>query len=98
MSMGSERARPFDIILDSIDDAVAVQGADGRYLYVNARFAALVGLPPDVLLDLPVEDITTQFAILPVDCSPSPPDALPGRRLLLGDKTAETIRGYRRRG
>ncbi|HZU13818.1 MAG TPA: PAS domain-containing protein [Chloroflexota bacterium] len=98
MSMGSERAHPFDIILDSIDDAVAVQGADGRYLYVNARFAALVGLPPDVLLDLPVEDITTQFEILTEDCSPFPPDDLPGRRVLLGDEPAETILGFRRPG
>lgn len=45
---GSDRA--YRILIETMQDGAATLGPDGTILYANARFAEMLGLPPDKLL------------------------------------------------
>ena len=41
---------PYRILIETMQEGAATLGADGTILYANARFAEIMGLPPDKLL------------------------------------------------
>jgi PAS domain S-box-containing protein len=54
---GSDRA--YRILIETMQDGAATLGPDGTILYANARFAEMLGLPPDKLLGT---SLYSQFA------------------------------------
>ncbi len=85
-----------DVIFRNVAEAITVQGADGRLLYVNDAAARLVGFDTaDELLGAPVGDIMSRFEVMAADRSPLPAGDLPGRRTLHTGLPNEQVIVYR---
>ena len=78
--------RRLQAILDNLDEAVTVQGADGRNVYANQAAADLLRLSsPQELIDAPPGLVMERFAVTREDGRPVSLRDLPGSRLRAGE-------------
>lgn len=88
-----------EAILRGIPDGVTVQDATGRLVYANDAAARLTGYPSArALLAAPPGETLSRFELLDERGAPFPPECLPGRLALRGERPPETILGFRLRG
>jgi len=85
-----------EIILESVDDGITAQAPDGRVVYANAAAARLVGFASvaDLLAASP-DEMARRFQLFDEDAQPLPYEQLPGRRVLHGEDTPETLIRFR---
>jgi PAS domain S-box-containing protein len=84
--------RRLETVLDNLGEAVTVQAADGRVVYVNDAFASLMGLDgAEAALQTPLAEMLARFVVLDEDGQPIEPDDYPGRRALRTGAPASTL-------
>ena len=77
------------LILDHVGDGVTVQDRQGRLIYANAAAARSLGFAaPAELLSASVPEIISRYSMFTEDGEPFPPERLPGRRALAGERNA----------
>ncbi len=84
--------------LDSLADAVTIQGPDGRLIYANPTAATSLGFDtPQALLDTPPQAIVDAFESFTEAGAPLQLEHLPGRAVLRGETPDPlVVRGVRR--
>lgn len=83
-----------ETILTSVADGISVQDTTGKLLFANPAIAKATGFrSQQEMLDAPPAEFLNRFEITYENGDPLPLTQLPGRRALLGEKTAkETVR------
>lgn len=102
LALSVDRARLFGLladreaelraVLESLAEAVTVQGPDGRVLYGNQAAVRLLDLPPGA--DIGREDtasLWTGWEVTDEHGGPLSSECLPGRRVLAGDPAPEPV-------
>ena len=85
-----------DFILAGVADGVIAQAPDGSLIYANDSAVETLGYESvDGLLAAPVTEIMNRFEIFAEDGSPFPPDLLPGRIALRGEKPDGAVVRFR---
>ena len=85
-----------EAILAGVADAVTVQDANGRLVYVNEAAVRLLGFPDRAsLLSAPGIELARRFEMLGEDGQPLAVDQLPGRRALAGEEPEPMTVRYR---
>ena len=85
-----------DFILAGVADGVTAQAADGSLIYANDAAVETLGYASvEELLAAPVTEIMSRFEIFAEDGSPFPPDRLPGRIALRGEKPDDAVLRFR---
>ncbi|HSL26771.1 MAG TPA: GAF domain-containing protein, partial [Acidimicrobiia bacterium] len=88
-----------DVLFQHAREAITVQDAAGRLVYANDNAARLVGFKSAAeMLAMPVTELAARFEMVDASGAVLPIDALPGRRVLGGERVVEEVIGYRRRG
>jgi PAS domain-containing protein len=78
------------LILDAVAEGITVQDAAGRLVYANDAAAHLSGYPnAEAMLSASTGEILSHLEVLAEDGQPFPPDRLPGRLALSGERAAE---------
>ena len=81
-----------DFILAGVADGVTAQAPDGSLIYANDAAVETLGYDNvDELLAAPVAEIMDRFDIFSEDGSPFPPEQLPGRTALTGEKPEDAV-------
>lgn len=84
------------IILRDIADGITVQNPDGSLIYANPAAARLIGYPSvERLLATPSTEIMRRFELFDELGHPFPPERLPGRLALQGERPADVICRFR---
>ena len=85
-----ERSRQLlDVITRGLADGVTVQDRTGALVYANEAAAHMSELDSaETMLATPVAEIFARFEMLQEDGSPFPVELLPGRRVLMGERSA----------
>jgi len=87
------------IITRASADGITIQDAAGRLVYANDAAAHLSGYADaEAFLSAPPTEVLSRFELRAEDGSPFPLEALPGRRVLLGEPEAEALIRVRARG
>ena len=88
-----------EAILAGVADAVTVQEASGRLVYVNDAAVRLLGYPDRAaLLAAAPGEVASRFEMIGEDDRPFPYDRLPGRRAMLGEEPEPLTLRYRAHG
>jgi PAS domain S-box-containing protein len=79
-------------ILDHLAEAVTIATSDGKIVYANQAVADMLGVAnPEALTGAAPGVIVARFASVDEDGHEIPPDAMPGRRVLRGEESAELL-------
>jgi PAS domain S-box-containing protein len=82
----------FETVLDSLADAVTVQGQDGRLVYANEAAAEMLGASSRLeLIETPPAQLVDRYESYTEDGEPLDVNRLPGRRLLRGEEAEPLI-------
>ena len=85
-----------DFILAGVADGVTAQAPDGSLIYANDAAVETLGYGSvDELLAAPPTEIMSRFEIFDEDGRPFPPEALPGRIALTGEKPDDAVLRFR---
>ena len=85
-------------ILDGVADGVTAQDATGKMVYANEAALELLGFPSvKAIQAVPIRYVLSRFDIFDAEGDPFPPDRLPGRQALMGEKPADALVRFRRR-
>jgi PAS domain S-box-containing protein len=85
-----------DFILAGVADGVTAQAPDGSLIYANEAAVETLGYGSvEELLAAPSGEIMNRFEVLDEDGSPFPPDRLPGRIALTGQKPDDAVVRFR---
>jgi signal transduction histidine kinase len=85
-----------DAILQNAADAITVQDADGHLVYANDAAARLTGFPSvDALLSASPKDLSRRFLVFDEKGQPLPIEHWPGRRVLRGEESSQTLLRFR---
>jgi PAS domain S-box-containing protein len=92
-----EEARlQLEAILRGVADAVTAQAPDGHLLFANDAAVEMLGFDSaEALMTAPLASIMGRYDILDDHRDPFPVEALPGRRALAGEDSAETVLRFR---
>ncbi len=82
--------------LNAVSEAITVQSPDGRLLLANQAAAALLGYQSvDELLAAGLGAVRERFEMCDLEGHPLPPEALPGRAALRGERLPEVLIRWR---
>jgi PAS domain S-box-containing protein len=85
-------------ILDGVADGVTAQDATGKMVYANEAALQLLGFPSvKAIQAVPIRYVLSRFDIYDEDGNPFPPERLPGRQALMGQKPEDALVNFRRR-
>ena len=85
-------------ILDGVADGVTAQDASGKMIYANEAALELLGFPSvDAIQAVPIRYVLSRFDVFDEDGDPFPPERLPGRQALMGQKPDDALVRFRRR-
>jgi PAS domain S-box-containing protein len=85
-----------DFILAGVADGVTAQAPDGGLIYANDAAVETLGFGSvEDLLAAPVTEVMGRFEIFSEDGRPFPPEALPGRIALSGEKPDDAVVRFR---
>jgi PAS domain S-box-containing protein len=95
----AQRSRDeLEAILQGVADGVTAQGPDGRVIYANEAAVRVLGYPAaEALLGTPIDEVLDRFDLLDEDGEPFPPEQLPTRRALAGERPPEAVVRFRDR-
>jgi PAS domain S-box-containing protein len=92
----SSTERQLEAILAGLAEAVTVQDATGRLVFVNQAAADLLGFPdPAAVVAATSEELMGPYEMLDEEGNPFPIERLPGRRALAGETPEPTLLRYR---
>jgi PAS domain S-box-containing protein len=79
--------------MDTVDEGVIVQSADGRIVYANDGAARVVGFDSAAaFIAADRQEVLDRFELLDEDGNALPADELPGRRALRGESSGRVVR------
>jgi PAS domain S-box-containing protein len=82
-----------ETIMDTVDEGVIVQSADGRIVYANDGAARVVGFDSAAaFIAADRQEVLDRFELLDEDGDAMPADELPGRRALRGESSERVVR------
>jgi len=81
-----------EAILSGITEGISVQLPEGKLIYANETAARIIGYPSvQALLNAPLSEFAGKFKLRDEWNKPFPPDRLPGRLALQGQKPSEVL-------
>ncbi|MBI2601321.1 PAS domain S-box protein [Candidatus Daviesbacteria bacterium] len=87
-----------EVILQNVSDGIAVQGKEGKLMFVNSAAARTIGYDhPKNMLKESNNNILDLFELKEENGNPFPLDKLPSRLAVLGKNTPETIIRFRKK-
>jgi PAS domain S-box-containing protein len=100
MALLGERLRSsrdqLQAILENVADGVTAQDRTGRLVFANRAAVRAVGLETaEEMMGAARGELVQRFEMLDEDGRPLPPDRLPGRRALRGERPEPTVIRYR---
>ncbi len=88
-------ARLLQGVLAGIEEGFTVQDRTGKLIFANASAARLVGFDsPEAMLSMPAAEILARFKLFDEHGAPLPPDKLPSRAVLAGEKSMAVLVQY----
>lgn len=85
-----------DFILAGVADGITAQAPDGTLIYANDAAVATLGCETlEELLSTPLLDIMSRFEVYGEDGGVFPPERLPGRIALTGEKPEDAVMRFR---
>lgn len=85
-----------EIVLQGVTDGITAQDPTGRLVYANEAAAGIIGYPSvRALMEASVPEMMRRFEVLDESGRPFPPERLPGRRALRGERDPEALLRYR---
>lgn len=87
-----------EVVLRGVADGITMQDASGRLVYVNDEAARLSGFSgPAAMLAATREELLGRFEMFDESGATMPPERLPGRRALRGERVEDVLIHYRPR-